>query len=113
MNVGAKQDQNYPLTLTIVANVPKERIPAKDEKPEDKPKADQAWKTRQTQLEDKLKQAKQYENWTYLVASWSVDPILKQRKDLLVEKKDEPKPADKSDATPAKADDTKPDTGAK
>ena len=113
VNVGAKQDQNYPVTMSVVANFPKERIPAKDEKPEDKTKADQAWKVRQAQLEDKLKQAKQFENWIYLVSSWSVDPVLKQRKDLLVEKKDEPKPADKSDATPAKFDDAKPVTDAK
>ena len=40
----------------LAANFPKERIPAKDEKPEDKDKADKAWKDRQKQLEDKVKQ---------------------------------------------------------
>jgi hypothetical protein len=113
VKVGAKQDQNYPLTLTVAANFPKQRIPAKDEKPEDLVKADKAWKDRQAQLEDKLKQAKKFENWIYLVASWSVDPILKPRKDLLVEKKEEPKPAEKSDSTSATPDEPRPDAAAK
>lgn len=96
IKVGTKKDDNYPLTVNVANNFPKERIPAKDEKPEDKDKADKAWKERQKQLEDKLKDIKKFENWTYLVSAWSVDPILKERKDLLEEKKEEPKEKDKS-----------------
>jgi len=110
VTVGSKQDQNYPITVSVAANFPKTRVPSKDEKPGDMVSADKAWKDRQAQLEDKLKQAKRFENWTYLVASYSVDPLLKERKDLLVEKKEEPKAADKTGAasdTPVepKADD--------
>jgi Domain of unknown function (DUF4340) len=101
VKIGAKTGENYPLTVTVAANFPKERIPAKDEKPEDKVKADKAWADRQKQLDDKFKQAKQFEGWTYLVPVWNVDPILKDRKDLLAEKKEEPKTAEKS---PDKAD---------
>ena len=97
VKVGSKSDQDYPVTMTVLANFPKERIPAKDEKPEDKDKADKAWQTRQQQLEEKIKQSKRFENWTYLVPSWNVDPILKERKDLLVEKKEEVKPGDKAE----------------
>jgi hypothetical protein len=91
VNVGTKTNDDYPITVSVVANFPKERILAKDEKPEDKTKADAAWKTRQSELDTKLKQAKEFENWTYLVPSWTVDPILKDRKDLIAEKKDETK----------------------
>ncbi len=104
VKVGSKSGDNYPLTMTVVANFPKERIPAKDEKPEDKAKADAAWKARREELETKLKQAKEFENWTYLVPTWNVDPILKDRKDLLVEKKEEPKPTAKADSTDSKTD---------
>ena len=39
--------------------------------------------------------------WTYLVSKWSLDSALKTRADLLVEKKEEPKPeAPKPDAKP-------------
>jgi hypothetical protein len=106
-----RMGEESPLTVSVTADFPKERPAAKDEKPEEKDKADKAWKDRQKELEDKLKQAKTFENWVYLVPSWSLDQILKDRKDLLVEKKEEPKPDDKA-ATPAtsadKKDDSKP-----
>lgn len=99
VKVGAKSGDDYPLTMSVVANFPKERVPAKDEKPEDKDKADKAWKERQKQLEDKLQQMQKFTKWTYLVPSWNVDSILKDRKDLLVEKKEEAKSTEKADAS--------------
>jgi hypothetical protein len=118
VKIGAKNGENYPLTVSVTANFPKERIPAKDEKPEDKTKADEAWKKRQTDLDAKLKQAKAFENWVYLVPSWTVDPMLKDRKDLLAEKKEEPKAADKGQPAIEKNEDglvpaEKPDATAK
>jgi hypothetical protein len=96
--------------MTVVSDAPKARVAGKDEKPEDKEKADKAWAQRQKDLDEKLKQLKKFENWTFLVASWNVDPILKERKDLLEEKKEEPKPETKTDAAPAKPDEApKPD----
>jgi hypothetical protein len=94
VKVGKKAGENYPVTMMVAANFPKERIPAKDEKPEDKTKADKAWADRQKQLAETLKHNQTFENWTYLVPGWNVDPVLKERKDLLVEKKEEPKPAE-------------------
>ena len=96
VKVGKKTGDNYPLTVSVAANFPKERVPAKDEKPEDKAKADKAWADRQKELQDKLTEDKTYENWTYLLPSYSVDPLLKQRKDLLPDKKDDTKTADKT-----------------
>jgi hypothetical protein len=108
VKVGKKTSDDYPIMMAVEAHFPAERIPAKDEKPEDKDKADKAWKERQKQLETKLKDAQAFAKWTYLVPSYSVDPILKDRKDLLEEKKkDEPKPADKADASPSKGDEVK------
>jgi len=105
VKVGAKSDQNYPLTVSLVANFAKERIPAKDEKPEDKAKADKAWSERQKQVEEKVTEAKKFENWVYLVPTYNVDSILKERKDLLVEKKDETKPEPKTATIAPKEDD--------
>jgi hypothetical protein len=101
--VGKKTNDDYPMTVTIAANFPKERVPAMDEKPEDQAKADKAWNERQKQLDEKLKQAKALEGWAYLVPVWNVDPTLKERKDLLVEKKEE-KPADKTASAVGKKD---------
>lgn len=91
VNIGRKTGEDYPITMSVAANFPKERSPGKDEKPEDKDKADKAFKDRQKQLEDKLKEAKAFEKWTYLLPAWNADPVLKNRKDLLEEKKDETK----------------------
>jgi hypothetical protein len=93
LKVGKKQDQDVPLTVAIAAQLAKERTPGKDEKPEDKEKLDKEFKENQKKLEEKLTQEKRFENWTYLVSNWTVDPLLKERSKLLVEKKEEPKDA--------------------
>ena len=88
VKVGKKAAEDYPITVAVTANFPKEPAVSKDEKPEDKAKADKAWQDHQKQLDDKLKHEKTFEGWTYLVPTWSIDQLLKERKDLLEEKKD-------------------------
>ena len=86
------------MTLTVTADIPKARTPGKDEKPEDKTRLDKEFKDKQQKLEDRLAQDKTYEKRIYLVSSWSVDSLLKDRSQLLEEKKEEPK---KEPTTPA------------
>jgi hypothetical protein len=102
IKVGQKTNDNFPISMTVAAQLPKERAPGKDEKPEDKDKLDKEFKERQKKLEEKLSQEKGFENWIYLVSTWTVDPLLKERSHLLVEKKEEPKKdeAKKEDAKP-------------
>ncbi|HEV2391845.1 MAG TPA: DUF4340 domain-containing protein [Verrucomicrobiae bacterium] len=95
LDVGQKTNDNYPLAVSVAADLPKERTPGKDEKPADKARLDKEFKDNQTKLEDKLAQEKAYGNWVYLVSSWTLDPLLKERSQLLVEKKDEPKKENK------------------
>ena len=103
LKVGQKTNDNYPLTVTVAAQLPKERTPGKDEKAEDKTKLDKEFKDNQKKLEDKLAQEKAFEPWTFLVNSWTLDPVLKDRAALLVEKKEEPKKDDKAASTPGDA----------
>jgi hypothetical protein len=77
--------------VAVAAQLPKERTPGKDEKPEDKDKLDKEFKEQQKKLQEKLAQEQAFQNWTYLVSSWTLDPLLKNRSQLLVEKKEEPK----------------------
>jgi len=86
------QDDNHYFAVTVDAKLAKERTPGKDEKPEDKDKLDKEFKEKAKKLEDKLKQEKAYEKWVYLVPKWSFDALLKDRKDLIAEKKEEKKP---------------------
>ena len=49
----------------------------------------------------KVQQEKAFEKWTYVVSSWTVDSLLKERSQLLAEKKDESK---KDEATKDESD---------
>ena len=59
-------------------------------------------------LEEKLTQEKAFEKWTYLVSGWTVDSLLKERSQLLTEKKEEKKDEEK-DKPEAKNGEPKPD----
>jgi hypothetical protein len=103
LKVGQKTNDNYPLLVAVAAQLPKERTAGKEEKPDDKDKLDKQFKEQQKKLEDKLTQEQAFQNWTYLVSSWTLDPLLKTRMQLLVEKKEEPKKEDKPAAAATEA----------
>lgn len=86
--------ENYAVQVSVAGNFPKERTPGKDEKAEDKEKLDKEFTDKRKKLEEKLASEKKFEKWTYTVAKWTLDNLLKDRKDFLAEKKEEPKPAD-------------------
>ena len=113
LKVGQKTNDNFPLAISVAADIPKERTPGKDEKPEDKAKLDKEFKEKQKKLEEKLGQEKGFEKWVYLVSSWTVDPLLKERSQLLVEKKEEPKKDAASAEAPGIIDPLKPSETAK
>jgi hypothetical protein len=86
-NIAPKQDDNYPVSFTVAANLPAARPAAKNEKPADKARLDQEFKDQQAKLTEKLAKEKQFENWVYYLPSYSVDEILKDRGQLLAEVK--------------------------
>jgi hypothetical protein len=106
------EKDDYYVQMSVSGTFPKERAAGKDEKPEDKTKLDKEFQEKIKKLEEKLKAEKAYEKWTYVVSKWTIDPLFKERKDLLVEKKEEPKPADTKGEEPKKTtqktDDAKP-----
>ena len=89
LKLGQKTNDNLPMVVTVAAQIPKERTPGKDEKPEDKAKLDKEFKDKQKKFEDKLSQEQSYGKWTYLVSNWTVDSLLKERNQLMAEKKDD------------------------
>ncbi len=92
LKVGQKTNDTFPVLLTVSAQLPKERMAGKDEKPEDKARLDKEFADKGKKLEEKLAQEKPLEKWIYFVTSWTVDPLLKERKELLAEKKEEKLP---------------------
>lgn len=93
------EKDDYYFQLAVTGAFPKARTPGKDEKPEDKTKLDKEFQDKIKKLEEKLKTEKAYEKWTYVVSKWTIDPLFKERKELLAEKKEEPKTAEKKDET--------------
>jgi hypothetical protein len=106
--VGGKSgEDNHFFQIAVAGNFPKERTPGKDEKPEDKEKFDKEFAENKKKLEDKLKADQAFGKWTYVVSKWTIDPFLKERKDLLAEKKEEPKADEKPEAKPTPGADPK------
>ena len=99
LKLGQKTNDNLPMVVTVAAQIPKERTPGKDEKPEDKAKLDKEFKDKQKKFEDKLSQEQSYGKWTYLVSNWTVDSLLKERNQLMAEKKDDKTASTESDKT--------------
>lgn len=88
--IAPKQDDAYPVSFSIAANIATGRTPAKDEKPEDKTRLDKEFKDRLSKLGEKLTRESQFTNWVYYVPAFTIDPLIKTRGELTVEvKKDE------------------------
>jgi hypothetical protein len=93
VDIGGKtNDDNYFFRVNVTGNFAKERTPEKDEKPEDKAKRDKDFKDKLDKLNEKLKNEQKLSKWTYLVSKWTIDSLLKERKDFMGEKKEEKKP---------------------
>ena len=103
LQVGKAQEADrYPVRVQVSAQLVTERTPGKDEKPEDKAKLDKDFAEKLKKQQDKLAAEKAFGKWTYLASRWSLEPLLKGRKDLFEDpKKDEAKPAAGAGETPA------------
>jgi hypothetical protein len=92
LKIGNKTPENdYDLNVTVTAAVPPERTPGADEKPDDKKRLDKEFADKIKQFATKLDQEKALAKWTYVVNSWLIDPLIRDRAQLMVEKKDEKK----------------------
>jgi hypothetical protein len=101
VKVGKKTPEgDYNLNVAVTAVAPPERTPGKDEKPDDKKRLDKEFLDKTKQFATKLDQEKALDKWTYLVNSWLIDPLIRDRAQLMVEKKtDEKKSASAPEST--------------
>ncbi len=100
LKVGGKTpENNLYLTVAVAADIPAERAAGKDEKPEDKQKLDKEFQDKTKELKDKLAKEKSFAQWVYLVTPSLVDPLIRDRSQLFVDKKEET-PAAKTGAEP-------------
>ncbi len=110
LKIGHKTPENeYNLNVAVTADIPSARAPGKDEKPEEKTKLDKEFQDKTKQLQDKLAKEKALARWTYLVNNWPVDPFIRDRSQLMVDKKTDKKDASATDAaTPPELPDSDP-----
>jgi hypothetical protein len=90
LKIGNKTpENNLYLTVAVSADIPTNRVAGKDEKPEDKQKLDKEFQDKTKTLQDKFAKEKTFGQWVYLVTPGLVDPLIRDRSQLFVEKKDE------------------------
>jgi len=89
------------LTVNVSADLPKERAPVKDEKPEDKKKNDEAFAADKKKLEEKLANEKRSEGWVYEVTEYTVSSLLKKRAEILAAPPKPEAPAAAANGQPA------------
>jgi uncharacterized protein DUF4340 len=87
LRIGKETGGNYYLRISVAGAPAKTRTPAKNEKAEDKAKNDKEFEERSKKLIEKIEHEKTLDRWVYLVAKTTVDPLLRDRKQLLPEKK--------------------------
>jgi hypothetical protein len=84
----APEDRYYVKT-SVSGTVPESRTPPADEKPEDKEKQDKAFAERKAELAARLERQKVVGAYVVLVPKSAVDPLLRERSELVaVEKRD-------------------------
>jgi hypothetical protein len=96
----AKQSKDgsdkFYMSVSVTADLPKGRTPVKDEKEEDKKKADEAFSADKKTKEDKLAKEQKYAGWVYEVSEYTVNNLLKKRSEIVkleVPKAETPPPA--------------------
>lgn len=83
------ENDSYPITFQLSADIPSEREAPEGESAEDKERLDKEFKEKNEPLEKKLKTEEAYQKWTYLVSKWTIDALLNKRSDLVKEKESE------------------------
>jgi hypothetical protein len=101
LRVGKLMAENYPVLVTVSAQLAEQRVSGQDEKPEDKASLDQQFETKHKELAEKLAKEKKVQNWIFLMPKATIDQVLKDRSGLFVEKKPSPSPT--AAAAPGKA----------
>jgi hypothetical protein len=94
LKIGRKAgDPNDYLTLTVDADIAKQRSARADEKAEDKDKSDKEFAKKTKDLEDKLKREKALEKWVFAVEKKTFAAVQLERSQLLEQpQKAEPAP---------------------
>jgi hypothetical protein len=87
VRIGKPIGDNYYVRVAVAGEPAKARVAAKNEKAEDKTKNDKEFEERRKKLLAALERGKTLDRWVYLVAKSGVAPLLRDRRELMPEKK--------------------------
>jgi hypothetical protein len=101
LKIGAKTPANeYNFQVVVTGDFPTNRIKTGVENPDAAKSLDKLFEGKMKQVNDKLQQEKALGDWTYLVNNWLVDPMIRTRAQLMVEKKSDKKGETETPTTP-------------
>jgi len=88
LRVGSKTaEDRYFISISVNGELAAARTAGKSETAEEKEKQDKAFAENRARLLEKLEREKKLDRWTYLVARTAVEPLLRERAQLLPQKK--------------------------
>lgn len=87
LRIGNAVGQNYYVGFQVAGEPAKRRVAPKGEKAEDKARNDKSFEDRRKKLVEQSEREKRLSHWTYLVAKSSLEALLRDRAQLLPEKK--------------------------
>jgi len=87
LKIGNAAGNDYYASYEVSGEPAKIRVAPKGEKPEDKAKNDKVFEDRRKKLVDQIEREKKLSHWTFLVAKSTLDPLLRDRAQLMPEKK--------------------------
>jgi hypothetical protein len=91
VKVAKKPDgDDYYLTVALAGEPPRERRAEKGEKAEEKERLDKQFAEDLKRLDERVKREKSFGAWTYVVSAKTLEPVLKDRSQLIATRKPQP-----------------------
>ena len=87
VRVGNKVGDNYYVAAAVSGDLPQSRKPEKGETPEEKEKKDKAFAENRARAAERLARERRLDGWRYVVGKNSVDPLLRDRAQMLPDRK--------------------------
>jgi hypothetical protein len=82
-----KGGDEYHATIGIAGEPPRARTPEKDEKAQEKERRDKDFVETRKRLEERIAREKLLARWTYVVGKSAVEPLLKEREQMVAQRK--------------------------
>jgi uncharacterized protein DUF4340 len=87
VRIGARTGDNYYVAVSVAGDPPASRAPAKGETAEEKAKQDKAFAEDRARTTERLQRERALEGWRYVVGRNAIEPLLRDRAQMLPEKK--------------------------